>query len=231
MCVLCGRGAGAWCGFVSRLCGGAVAAWWGRWRLFVLCIAVPRMLSPNFGHRLSTQFSVEVLHASRTNLGMLDSVRHWVGLVSNPLGGYLARTRGIKWLIVLHTVRAISARSSLPMGFPSNPFRRPCLRLTPFRNFRAASHEPEEATSFSQFRRSVRADFLISLCNLISVVTSLALRASLRRSINNKVPAEIQGFGQNTGMFSSAAFSANVNASSTKLQTSFMLPRFLCGLS
>ena len=63
------------------------------------------MLSPNFGHRLSTQFSVEVLHASRTNLGMLDSVRHWVGLVSNPLGGYLARTRGIKWLIVLHTVR------------------------------------------------------------------------------------------------------------------------------
>ena len=92
----------------------AAAAWWGRWRLFVLCIAVPRMLSPNFGHRLSTQFSVEVLHASRTNLGMLDSVRHWVGLVSNPLGGYLARTRGIKWLIVLHTVRAISARSSLP---------------------------------------------------------------------------------------------------------------------
>ena len=83
----------------------AAAAWWRRWRLFILCIGVPRMLSPNFGHRLSTQFSVEVLHASRTNLGMLDSVRHWVGLVSNPLGGYLARTRGIKWLIVLHTVR------------------------------------------------------------------------------------------------------------------------------
>lgn len=83
----------------------AAAAWWIRWRLFILCIAVPRMLSPNFGHRLSTQFSVEVLHASRTNLGMLDSVRHWVGLVSNPLGGFLARTRGIKWLIVLHTVR------------------------------------------------------------------------------------------------------------------------------
>lgn len=78
---------------------------WSRWRLFMLCIAIPRLLMPNFGHRLSTQFSVEVLGASRTNLGVLASVRHWVGLVSNPLGGYLARTRGIKWLIVSHNVR------------------------------------------------------------------------------------------------------------------------------
>ena len=81
----------------------AAAHFWSRWRLFVLCIAVPRMLSPNFGHRLSTQFTVEVLGATRTNLGMLDSVRHWVGLVSNPLGGWIARSKGIKWLLALHT--------------------------------------------------------------------------------------------------------------------------------
>ena len=56
---------------------------------------------------------MEVLQASRTNLGMLDSVRHWVGLVSNPLGGYLARTKGIKWLIVLHTVRRLFERCVL----------------------------------------------------------------------------------------------------------------------
>ena len=34
----------------------AAQEFWQRWRLFMLCIAIPRLLMPNFGHRLSTQF-------------------------------------------------------------------------------------------------------------------------------------------------------------------------------
>jgi hypothetical protein len=77
---------------------------WPKWRVFVLAIAIPRLLSPNFGHRLSTQFDVVVLGATRTNLGMLDSARHWIGLLSNPLAGWLARKKGIKWLLALHCI-------------------------------------------------------------------------------------------------------------------------------
>eukprot|EP01052_Picozoa_sp_SAG31_P037580 SAG31_NODE_4875_length_2891_cov_2.693052_2_plen_518_part_00 len=82
----------------------AFQRWWIKWKVFILAIALPRMLSPNFGHRLATQFDVEVLGASRANLGMLDSARHWMGLFSNPVAGWLARTRGIKWLLALHNI-------------------------------------------------------------------------------------------------------------------------------
>lgn len=124
---------------------GSFQRWWLKWRVrqqtergslrclnqpalsvacvqvFILAIAIPRLLSPNFGHRLATQFDVEVLGASRTNLGMLDSARHWMGLFSNPFAGWLARTRGIKWLLALHNIwlsecgtRAVQ-RLSLPL--------------------------------------------------------------------------------------------------------------------
>ena len=44
-------------------------------------------------------------------------VRHWVGLVSNPLGGWLARTKGIKWLLALHTGWLIC--SNVTLGAPT----------------------------------------------------------------------------------------------------------------
>eukprot|EP01051_Picozoa_sp_SAG22_P004489 SAG22_NODE_242_length_14104_cov_13.581935_14_plen_66_part_00 len=42
----------------------AFQRWWLKWRVFILAIAVPRMLSPNFGAQLSVVLSLSPLRVS-----------------------------------------------------------------------------------------------------------------------------------------------------------------------